>query len=501
MYNIIENLLITKMKKKPMFVSTSIAYLNGDPHLGFAMESIEADVISRWNKVLNVDTFFSTGTDEHGEKIHKTAESLKTSPKDLCDKNVVKFKSLAKNLDIDYSDFIRTSDQNKHWKTVQLIWKKLLDSGDIYKKKYTGLYCYGCEAFLTSKDLDEEGKCPIHKRKPDEISEENYFFRLSKYSSQIEELISSNNLEIIPSFRKNEILNLIKDGLHDVSFSRPASKLPWGIPVPNDETQTMYVWCDALSNYISVLDYYLESDLYHKYWLRAEIIHVIGKDILRFHAAIWIGMLLSIKEKIPDKILVHGFLTSEGEKMSKSTGNIVDPFEIIEKYGSDALRYFLIREVPIGQDADFSKDRFESVYQSHLANGLGNLVSRVISLANKNNVSIDSVMGASEDIIDFLYYRLDITKIKMDKLHLHEAIASAMDVVDYCDKRINDVQPWKLIDTDPEKCKDFVYDMLRCIEWLSVYLSPFLPKTAKKIEFILKSSKPEILFPRLEKLK
>jgi methionyl-tRNA synthetase len=489
------------MENKSLFVSTSIAYLNGDPHLGFAMESIEADVISRWNKNNNIDTFFSTGTDEHGEKIHKTAELLKTSPKDLCDKNVIQFKNLAKELNIDYSDFIRTSDQSKHWKTVQLIWTKLVKSGDIYKKKYTGLYCYGCEAFMTAKDLDEEGTCPNHKRKPNEISEENYFFKLSKYSSQIEKLIESNELEIIPSFRKNEILNLIKDGLHDVSFSRPASKLPWGIPVPNDDTQTMYVWCDALSNYISVLDYYLNSDLYKKYWINSEVIHVIGKDILRFHSAIWIGMLLSIGEKTPDKLLVHGFLTSEGEKMSKSTGNIVDPFKEIKKYGSDALRYFLIREVPIGQDADFSKERFNSIYQSHLANGLGNLVSRVISLANKNNININSKIEIFDETEYFLNSKLEVLKLQMSKLSLHESIKSIFQVIDYCDKKINDIEPWKLIKVNPEKNKVFVYNMLYCINWISIYLYPFLPVTAEKIKNIINSSTSEILFPRLEKLK
>jgi len=403
------------INKKPFYISTSIAYVNGAPHVGFAMESIEADVLARWARFQGRETFFSTGTDEHGEKIQKTAEAQNTTPQKICDKQAAEFQRMGKVLNISNDDFIRTSDQKKHWPSVQKIWDKLVLNGDIVKKEYTALYCYGCEEFKLDKDLDENGYCPNHLRPPEEIAEENYFFLLSKYSAQIAKLIETDELKIIPSFRKNEILRMAKDGFHDVSFSRPSKKLPWGVPVPDDESQNMYVWCDALSNYISVLNYAEElspldkgylggstlntkkqppqsplsgggKTLFQKFWTDAEITHVIGKDIVRFHAGIWIGMLLSAEIKLPDNIFIHGFLTSEGHKMSKSIGNVVDPFSEIEKYGADALRYFLLREVPIGKDSDFSRERFEEIYQTHLANGLGNLVSRVLNLCKKSEV-------------------------------------------------------------------------------------------------------------------
>ena len=373
--------------QNPFFISTSIAYVNSVPHVGFAMESIEADSIARWMRFVGRDAFFLTGTDEHGVKIAKTAEELGLQTKELCDKNSDRFRDLKDSLNLSSNDFIRTSDQKQHWPGPIKIWNKMMKNGDIKKQSYEALYCYGCEAFKTEKELDENGECPNHKRKPDPIAEENYFFKLSKYSEQIAELIETDTLRIVPEFRKNEILNLAKSGFHDISFSRPADKLPWGVPVPGDDTQTMYVWCDALTNYISGLDYgQKDESQYEKYWVNGETMHVIGKDILRFHAGIWIGMLLSAGEPIPDNIFVHGFLTSEGEKMSKSLGNAVDPFAEVETYGADALRYFLLREVPIGRDSDFTRQRFEDNYQAHLANGLGNLSSRIHKLCERNEV-------------------------------------------------------------------------------------------------------------------
>ncbi len=489
--------------KKPFYISTSIAYVNGAPHVGFAMESIQADSLARWARFEGRETFFSTGTDEHGEKIQKTAEAQNTTPQKICDKNAAAFQKMDRVLNISNDDFIRTSNKTKHWPSAQKIWDTLVLNGDIVKKEYTALYCYGCEEFKLEKDLDENGHCPNHLRAPEEIAEENYFFLLSKYSAQIAKLIETDELKIVPSFRKNEILRMAQDGFHDVSFSRPSKKLPWGVPVPDDESQNMYVWCDALSNYISILNYAEESDIFQKFWTEAEVTHVIGKDIVRFHAGIWIGMLLSAGIKLPDNIFIHGFLTSEGHKMSKSLGNVVDPFSEVEKYGADALRYFLLREVPIGKDADFSRERFEEIYQAHLANGLGNLVSRIVNLCKKSEIFSDEKRKTEPSpTLDFLKKIEKKLADEMDKMILHEAIETVFSVVDYCDGRINEEKPWELAKTDAEKNKKFLEEMLLCIEWIAKHVSVFLPETGEKIKNLLQTDFSEIpmLFPRLEKL-
>jgi methionyl-tRNA synthetase len=554
----------SQKNKTPFYVTTSIAYVNGTPHVGFAMESIEADVLARWAKKNGRETFFCTGTDEHGEKIQRTAEDQGTTPQAICDKNSEAFRSLGKTLNISNDFFIRTSDQEVHWPSAQKIWSKMEEKGDIEKREYTAQYCYGCEAFLTEKDLDEDGNCPLHKRPPETISEENYFFKLSKYSEKIAKLIETKELEIIPHFRKNEILQMAKSGFHDVSFSRPSKKLPWGIPVPNDETQNMYVWCDALTNYISAVGYGKENpplrggselseqgesntentssqlppspplrggDLFQKYWNNAEVVHVIGKDILRFHAGIWIGMLLSAGEKTPDKIFVHGFLTSEGHKMSKSLGNVVDPFGEVEKYGTDALRYFLLREVPIGQDADFSRKRFEEIYQAHLANGLGNLVSRVYNLCQRSEVFVPTEdKFITDETRIFLHAKQKNVEKKMEGFVLHEALSEIFTAIDFCDQKINEIKPWDLIKTDPLATKGFLGEILKVVLWIGDTLLPFLPETGEKIQKIFGVHPPlrgglggselheqlplnpplrggsstfgelEMLFPRLEKL-
>ena len=506
--------------KKPLYVSTSIAYVNGAPHVGFAMESIEADVIARWGRYNGRETFFLTGTDEHGEKIQRTAEDKNTTPQALCDENSQKFKELGGLLHISNDDFIRTSDQKKHWPSVHKLWNKLVENGDLEKRSYTANYCYGCEAFMLEKDLDENGNCPNHKRPPEEISEENYFFNLSKYSEKIATLLETNELQIVPEFRKNEILTMAKEGFHDISFSRPSKKLPWGVSIPNDPTQNMYVWCDALTNYIAGLNY-AESEsennnLFNRFWGNSEsninnreVVHVIGKDILRFHAGIWIGMLLSAGEKLPNKIFVHGFLTSEGHKMSKSLGNVVDPFEEVKKYGTDALRYFLLREVPIGKDADFSRSRFEEIYQAHLANGLGNLVSRVYNLCERSNVFTPSTKeNLCPSVAKFLEEQDAKLVGHMNDYALHDAIAEIFKAIDFCDVKINNIKPWELIATNPKKVETFLTHILYVVLWVAEKLIAFLPETSEKINKIFNISNPEsntfgeldMLFPRLEKL-
>ncbi|MDP3729743.1 MAG: methionine--tRNA ligase, partial [bacterium] len=362
------------------YITTSIAYVNASPHIGHALESVQADVLARWHRQQGDEVFFLTGTDEHGAKIARTASALNKTPRALVDEHAEQFIALKDALNLSWDNFIRTSDEKKHWPVAQEIWKRLVAAGDIYKKKYEGLYCVGHEAFVTNKDL-QDGVCEIHKKKPEVIQEENWFFKLSHYTDEIKKRILSDDpelrLNIVPETRKNEILALLEVGLEDISFSRPSKDIPWGIPVPGDDSQTMYVWADALSNYISGYGGISAWEAH------PADVHVIGKDILRFHAAIWPAMLLSAKLPMPRNILVHGFITVNGEKMSKSIGNVIDPFELVKQYGIDPVRFYLLYAITPFDDGDFSHEKFKQVYNGVLANGIGNLVSRVAKLGEE----------------------------------------------------------------------------------------------------------------------
>jgi len=368
--------------KKKFYVTTTIPYANAAPHIGFALEIIQADVLARWNKQKGKDVFFLTGTDEHGTKNYQTAKNQGFGAQKFVDKNSAFFKKLTKVLNISNDYFIKTTDKKVHWPGVVKMWKLLEKKGDIYKKSYTGNYCSGCERFVTDKDL-VEGKCPNHPTKEIEnISEENYFFRLSKYSDKIEKLIESDKLKISPKKWKNNFLGLVREGLQDVSFSRSKEHLPWGIPVPGDDGQVMYVWCDALTNYLTGIGY--PNKKFEKFW--PADVHVVGKDMLRFHTGIWPGMLLSAGLSLPKEVIVHGFLTVAGRKMSKSVGNVVSPLELSKKYSADSIRYVLLRATPFGDDGDFSEKALIDRHNNELANKLGNLVSRVSGLIEKFGV-------------------------------------------------------------------------------------------------------------------
>ena len=374
------------MSKK--YITTAIDYPNAAPHMGHVLEKVLADVCARWFRLSGHDTRFQIGTDEHGVKNQRTAAKEGISPKELVDRNVPLFKDLYDKLNISYDYFVRTTDQDVHFPTVIELWKKLKDSGMLEKRNYTALYCSGCERFMTNKDL-VDGKCPDHQKAPEEVTEENWFFLLSKDSKWLKKLLTDKNgYTIVPKFRQQETLSLIEQGLEDISFSRPKSSLDWGVPVPDDDNQTMYVWCDALTNYISPLGYLTDKED-KTYWDDAEVTHVIGKDIARFHALYWPSMLKNAGVKTPDKLLVHGFLTSEGQKMSKSLGNVVVPSEVIDKYGIDPLRFYLSHEVPVGRDGDFSWDRMQKMYDSKLRNDIGNLLNRVLVLVGKDGGKIN----------------------------------------------------------------------------------------------------------------
>ena len=479
---------------KKFYISTSIVYTNAPPHIGFALESIQADVLARWNRALEKDVFFLTGTDEHGAKIAKKAKELNKNPQDFVNEISEKFKELTKILNLSNDDFIRTTDKKRHWPVVENVWKKLEESGDIYKKKYKGFYCVGCETFIKEKDL-KDGKCLIHEREPEVVEEENYFFRLSKYQDELKEKIEKDEYKIIPETRKNEVLGLIKQGLEDISFSRSKEKLEWGIPVPGDDSQVIYVWADALSNYISALGYNKDKK-FKKYW--PADVHCIGKDILKFHALFWPAMLLSIGIDLPKKLFVHGFITVNGQKMSKSLGNVIDPFELVEKYGTDAVRYFLLREIPSTEDGDFTYEKFEQRHNSDLASGIGNLLARVRVMADG--------IGFEENNLKIIEPKIKETrencKKTLEEFKFNEALRVIWDLISFCDKYIEKERPWEKKENSPQ----VLGNLLVILDNIAELLQPFLPETSERIikevardkksgKFINKRGK--LLFPKV----
>ncbi|MFY9492963.1 MAG: methionine--tRNA ligase [Minisyncoccia bacterium] len=490
------------------YITTAIDYVNAPPHIGHALEKVEADVLARYHRVKGSEVFFLTGSDEHGLKIFRAAESAGKNVQEFADENVQYFKQLKETLNLSWDDFIRTSDQVRHWPGAQKLWNKLLESGDLYKKKYQGLYCVGCESFKTERDL-VEGKCPDHNQKPELVEQENWFFQLSKYADKIESKIKSGELKIIPESRRNEILAFIESGLEDVSFSRPKKDLPWGVPVPNDPDQVMYVWCDALANYITAIgygqdqttNYSLPTTDFGKWW--PADLHVIGKDILRFHAAIWPGMLLAAGLALPKAIFVHGFITVEGRKMSKSVGNIVDPVALVKKYGADPVRYYLAREIPSGGDGDFSLKKFEDRYLGDLANGLGNLVARAVTLGEKiSPVAFDFAADVdleTKKICNDVYREYEAS---FQNIKLHDALAGVWSLVSFADKYINREKPWEL--KDAEAFRKVLINAGYLVGVILNLVEPFLPETGVKIrkqiwfsDSSINFKKGENLFPRL----
>ncbi|HAR55141.1 TPA: methionine--tRNA ligase [Patescibacteria group bacterium] len=485
------------------YITTSIAYVNAQPHIGYALELVQADCLARWYRLKGYDTWFLTGTDEHGSKIAQVAANEGIEPQAVADRNSELFAALKPILNLSNDDFIRTSDQARHFPGAQKLWQQLVATGDIYKDKYVGLYCVGCEAFVTEKDLIE-GRCPIHKSEPEHIEEENYFFRLSKYSDRIAQLIESKELEIIPAGRGKEILNVVKSGLTDISFSRPKSKLPWGVPVPDDPDQTMYVWCDALSNYISAIGYgqddkhpslppiskgrrngvgYVKNEAEFNKWWPADL-HCIGKDILRFHAAIWPGMLLSAGLPLPKAILVHGFITSEGQKMSKSIGNVVDPTEAMKRYGTDVVRYYLLREIPTTDDGDFAWARFDDLYNNELANNLGNLLSRVVQMAKK--FSGGAVPKVTDEPAPATETTIANYEQHLAKCELQKAVIAVNQYISELNALVDAEKPWELAkQNDQERLDKVLYQLLEGLRIVALLLAPFLPATAEKISATL----------------
>lgn len=496
--------------KNKFYITSAIAYTNGPPHIGHAFEFVLTDALARYHRLLKYDTRFLTGTDEHGSSVAKAAAKEGVDPQLFVDRIAAEFQQLNKVLNISNDDFIRTSDKERHWPTAIKLWNILAEKGDIYKKKYEGLYCVGHEAFIKKSEL-VDGLCPLHKTPPDVVEEENWFFKISNYKDEIAKRIENDELQILPETRKKEILNLIKDA-EDVSFSRPSSTLTWGIPVPNDPTQTMYVWVDALSNYISALGYASDDEKFKKFW--PADVHLIGKDILRFHALIWPAILLSADIELPKAIYVHGFINVDGQKMSKTIGNVVDPFKVVEKYDADVVRYFLLREIPSDDDGDFSEKRLVERYNGDLANGLGNLVARVATLIENNlpdGLTYDSkhVESATKETIERIH---QLFTAGIENFRLHESLAAIWELIAYADKYVNDNKPWALIKEDKDKFLTVMTNLVALIHEITKALAPFMPETAEKVsgvfdfkkeeggleDRLLKVQKGPVLFPRLE---
>lgn len=463
-------------KENTFYITTSIAYVNAAPHVGYAMEMLQADAIARYQRLMGKDAFYMTGTDEHGLKIAQAAEKQGVWPQEFVNEISALFQDLGLKLGLSNNYFVRTTEE-KHIAFVQEMWKKLDAAGDIYKSQYEGLYCIGCEKFIQEKEL-VEGNCPIHLKPPVKVAEENYFFRLSKYAETIKEKIKSDEVKVIPESRKNEVLSFLEDGVTDVSFSRPRDSVKWGVDIPGDDSQLMYVWCDALTNYISVIDR-------EKYW--PANVHLIGKDILRFHAVIWLGMLLSAGYELPKTIMVHGYITSEGQKMSKSLGNVKDPVEYLEKYGREALRYFLLREIPTLADGDFSQERFEIVYNDDLANTFGNLVSRVLAMNRKYFEG--KVPEKGDD--DGYAIKVEQAWLDYDKCFAEYDLKKVLEVVlalgFSANKYVEDSKPWVLVKENLEKLPGVLYNLLELIRHLGLMLLPFIPDKAEQILRVFES--------------
>lgn len=455
------------------YVTTSIPYVNAEPHIGFGMELIQADVLARYARQQGDDVIFCTGTDEHGGKIAEKAAEKGIDPQTFTDEISQRFSELTKLVDASNNRFIRTTDK-AHEQRAQIIWKAL--EKDIYKGTYTGWYCTGDEAFFTETEVKaNNGVCPNHNRPYEKIEEENYFFKLSSYADKIREAIETEKFVILPETRRNEILSVIKSGLDDISISRPKDKISWGIPVPGDKEQVMYVWFEALMNYITVLGYPEYQD-FADFW--PANVQVVGKDIIRFHAAIWPAMLMGLGIDLPQKLYVHGFITLNGKKISKTLGNVVAPSDIIDKFGSDAFRYFFLRHIPSYADGDFTLEGFETAYNNELANELGNAVQRTVAMIQKYQGGLVGDMPAGEH--DIAQYREALENCQFDR-----ALDEVWEQVRGLNQYIDEEKPWAIAKSgDDEHLREVLAYQAAALLEIAALLEPFLPETAAKIKGI-----------------
>lgn len=490
------------------YLTTTLPYVNSKPHMGHAQEFVYADVIARYHReILKDEVIFNTGTDEHGQKIYEKALEEKKDVQAYVDENAAKFDDLKKALNLSYDRFIRTTDPH-HIKAAQEFWKLCDQNGDIYKKNYKIKYCVGCELEKTESDLNEDGRCLVHPHlELETIDEENYFFRFSKYQQPLLNYYKNHRDFVVPDFRFNEIKKFVEGGLQDFSISRLAKKMPWGVPVPGDDSQVMYVWFDALINYVSTLGWpdvsspspsgrgiKGEGAEFSDFWGskgHENGIQIAGKDNLRQQSAMWQAMLMSAGLPNSKQIIIHGFINSGGQKMSKSFGNVIDPMEIVEKYGTDALRYWLCREVSTFEDGDFTLEKFKESYNSGLANGLGNLTSRIMKMAvNAGITNYELRITNNPQISDYL----KVYEIK-------KAIDLIWENIKAADQFIQLKEPFKVIKINKDLGETYIKELLDLLFYIATSLQPFLPESSAKILAVLKQPSLENiprLFPRME---
>ncbi len=477
------------LDKRPRYITTTLPYVNADPHIGFAFEIIQADTLARYWRLLGHEVFFNTGTDEHGQKIAEKADQKGEDRQAYVDYYANEFKKLGQALNLSFDNFIRTTDIG-HKLAAEEIWRRCLANGDIYKKKYSGLYCVGCESFKTESDL-VAGLCQDHQKAPELIEEENYFFRASKYRDYlVNEYLASEEV-IVPEWRRQEALNFASK-LEDFSISREKVRLNWGIPVPEDDTQVMYVWFDALTNYISTLGWPEVGGDFTKFWIEGETIQLAGKDQVRFQSIMWQAMLKSADIKATDKVVYHGFINSGGQKMSKSLGNTISPYEMIAKYGTDATRYILLRHIHPFDDSDVTWEKMDEWYTANLVNGLGNLVARVMKMAE---TYLPEPVTCFEDNTFPTEYTSAFVNFNIQQVC--DFVWSKIGTLDEC---IATKEPFKLIKSEPEKAKVIIQELVLEVYEIALLIQPILPNTAKIIlNAIKENKKPENLFLRLEK--
>lgn len=469
-------------EKKPFYITTTLPYVNADPHIGFATELIRADIMARAKELQGFDVFFNTGTDEHGQKIWQKAQESGEEVQKYVDSHAASFKELISLLGIKEDiHFIRTTDP-KHIQAAQEFWKRCNDNGDIYKKEYRIKYCVGCELEKTDSEI-ENGHCIIHPHLELEIrEEENYFFKFSRYQEPLLDLYKKNAHFVLPQSRFNEIIAFVERGLQDFSISRLKSKMPWGVPVLGDEVHVMYVWFDALTSYISTLNW-PESGPYETYWMGGTPVQYAGKDNLRQQSAMWQAMLMSAKLHNSAQIIIEGFINSNGQKMSKSLGNVVNPKDLVEEYGTDALRYYVAREFSDFEDSDFTHEKFKQAYNANLANGIGNLASRIMTLASAN-LEAPVTIPEWEDMSE--YFEL------LNNFEINKAANYVWGKIGELDLLIQEKKPWE------SKDKNLISDLVIKLYSIARMLNPLMPETSKKIKEAIKANKkPENLFPRL----
>lgn len=464
-----------------VYICTAIPYVNGEPHIGHAMDYLLADTYARFRRNLGDEVRLQAGTDEHGNKVYSYAQKNNMSVEDYATQNSAKFQNFIKKLNISYTDYIRTTDA-EHVARCQEIWRRLKDH--IYTGEYDGWYCEGCERFVTEKEYEENhGCCPDHQKPYEHLTEKNYYLRISDFKDEIRNKIESDELKIVPEFRKQEILRLLED-TPDVSISRPRRALSWGVPVPGDEDQVMYVWVDALSNYITVLGYPDTENADFRDWWPATV-QFIGKDILRFHAITWPAILLGLGLELPRALSVHGYILADGQKMSKSIGNVVDPLEVLDRHGLEAMRYYFLRHVDAFADADFTWEKFDNAYNNELANDLGNLVQRLATMCKKNGIRQQNVVKSLDQEYQDLLMNYESSK----------AFDYAWNKVQSLNKRIDETKPWELAKNgETERLSEVMTELVQGIIVASYHLDPFLPDTAEKI-FAIFAGDGEILPP------